>query len=104
VQLEDLTVPGGTWVFVSVRAANRDEGMFDNADDYRLGRPRARALMFGGGPYNCLGQSLARLEITETLRAVMARFPKIRMRGSWQTKSSNAVTEVASLRVALNPA
>jgi cytochrome P450 len=104
VQLEDLTIAGGSWVFVSVRAANRDEGMFEHAEEYRLGRPRARALMFGGGPYNCLGQSLARLEISETLRAVMARFAKIHMRGTWQTKMSNAVTEVATLRVTMEPA
>jgi cytochrome P450 len=101
VQLEDVTITGGSWVFVSVRAANRDEGMFEHAEEYQLGRPRARALMFGGGPYNCLGQSLARLEITETLRAVMARFAKVRMRGTWQTRMSNAVTEVATLRVAM---
>jgi cytochrome P450 len=101
LQLEDLTIPADSWVFVSVRAANRDESMFENANEYRLGRPRARALMFGGGPYNCLGQSLARLEISETLRAVMARFPNIRMRGGWNTKASNAVTEIATLRVAM---
>jgi cytochrome P450 len=103
-QLEDQTIPAGAWVFVSVRAANRDAGMFERAEEYVLGRPRSRALMFGGGPYNCLGQSLARLEITETLRAVMARFPDIHIRGKWQTRVTNAVTEVAALRVAMVPA
>ena len=102
-QLEDRTIPAGSWVFVSVRAANRDESMFERAEEYVLGRPRSRALMFGGGPYNCLGQSLARLEITETLRAVMARFPDIHLRGEWKAKTTNAVTEVAALRVATVP-
>jgi cytochrome P450 len=101
--LDDLVIPGGSWVFVSVRAANRDGTMFDRADEYLLGRPRFRALMFGGGPYNCLGQSLARLEVSETIRAVMARFPKLQMRGNWETSISNAVTEVSRLRVDLAP-
>lgn len=101
LEFEDTTIPGDSWVFVSIRSANRDETMFEAAADFRLGRPRARALMFGGGPYNCLGQSLARLEINETLRAVMARFPDIRMLGEWTMKSSNAVSEVSRLRVAL---
>jgi cytochrome P450 len=101
--LDDLVIPGGSWVFVSVRAANRDGTMFDRADEYLLGRPRFRALMFGGGPYNCLGQSLARLEVSETIRAVMARFPKLQMRGDWETSISNAVTEVSRLRVDLAP-
>ena len=104
VEFEDITIPGDSWVYVSIRSANRDDKMFEDADDFRLGRPRARALMFGGGPYNCLGQSLARLEISETLRAVMARCPDIRMLGEWTRKSSNAVTEVSQLRVALTPA
>jgi cytochrome P450 len=101
VVLEDQLIPAGCWVYVSIRAANRDATMFDRPDEFLLDRPRSRTLMFGGGPYNCLGQTLARLEINETIQAVMTRFPKIQMHGLWGTHVSNAVTEVANLRVGL---
>jgi cytochrome P450 len=101
VQLEGVTIPAGSWVYVSIRSANRDESAYENADEFSLQRPRTRSIMFGGGPYNCLGQSLARLEISETIHAVMARFPKLRMRGQWQTHESNAVTEVSHFQVEL---
>ena len=57
--------------------------------------------MFGGGPYNCLGQTLARLEVSETIRAIMNCFPNIRMLGEWTTFDTNAVSETSSLRVCL---
>jgi cytochrome P450 len=101
VDYEDITIPADSWVFVSVRSAGRDETMFDDADSFRFGRPPSRALMFGNGPYNCLGQTLARLEIGEALRAIVARFPNIRMLGDWSTFDTNAVSETSHLRVSL---
>ena len=98
---EDVMIPADSWVYVSVRSAGRDEEKFEDADAFRLGRPASRALMFGNGPYNCLGQTLARLEIGEVLRAVMSRFPGIRMVGEWRTFDTNAVSETAHLRVSL---
>lgn len=101
VPFEDIVIPADSWVFVSTRSAGRDEEVFEDPDSFRLGRPPARAMMFGNGPYNCLGQTLARLEINETLKAVLERFPKIRMLGEWSTFDTNAVSETASLRVSL---
>lgn len=37
--------------------------------------------MFGRGPYSCLGQWLARMEVQETLRAMLERFPVVRLAG-----------------------
>jgi cytochrome P450 len=101
VHFEDVTIPRDSWVFVSVRSANRDELAFPAGDEFRLDRPTSRALMFGNGPYNCLGQTLARLELNESIRAVMKRFPGIRMQGEWRVHDSNAVSETAHLRVSL---
>ena len=58
--------------------------------------------MFGAGPYNCLGQTLARLEITELMKALLERFPEIRMLDDWRVRDSNAVSEVSRLRVSLS--
>jgi cytochrome P450 len=100
-ELEDVAVPAGSWVFVSVRSANRDETMFDDPDAFRFDRRIGRALQFGAGPYNCLGQTLARLELHEVLGAVRERFPDIKLAGDWSRHDSNAVTETARLHVTL---
>jgi len=101
VHYEDILIPADSWVYVSVRSAGRDADRFEDPDTFRLGRPAAKALMFGNGPYNCLGQTLARLEIGEVVRAVLARYPNIRLLDEWRTFDTNAVSETAHLRVSL---
>ncbi len=101
VELEDIVIPADSWVFVSTRSAGRDEEAFEDPESFRLDRPATRPLMFGAGPYNCLGQTLARLEITELLKALLERFPGIRLLGDWRVRDTNAVSEVSHLRVAL---
>ena len=102
VELEDIVVPADSWVFVSTRSAGRDAEEFEDPDSFRLDRPATRPLMFGAGPYNCLGQTLARLEITELMKALLERFPEIRMLDDWRVRDSNAVSEVSRLRVSLS--
>jgi cytochrome P450 len=101
IAYEDIVIPADSWVYVSVRSAGRDEEKFTDPDTFRLDRPASRALMFGNGPYNCLGQTLARLEIGEVTKAVMTRFPNIRLLGEWSSFDTNAVSETAKLRVSL---
>lgn len=98
--IDDLVIPEGTWTFVSVRAGQRDPAFFDDPDAYRLDRPGTRPLMFGAGPYNCLGQNLARMEIEEALDAVAERFPDIALTGPWGRRQANAVSETTTLVVA----
>ena len=57
--------------------------------------------MFGAGPYNCLGQNLARMEIEEALGALAERYPNVRLRDSWKREHANAVSETVSLNVDL---
>ncbi len=99
--LDGVAIPEGTWAFVSTRAGQRDPAAFADPDEYRLDRPGMRPLMFGAGPYNCLGQNLARMEIEEALDAVAERFPDLVLTGGWQRRQANAVSETASLRVRL---
>jgi cytochrome P450/ferredoxin-NADP reductase len=101
VTIDDVTIPEGAWAFVSVRAAQRDPEFFADPDEYRLDRGVTRPLMFGAGPYNCLGQNLARMEIEEALAAVAERYPDLTLTGEWVRKEANAVSETASLLVEL---
>lgn len=99
MELGGLEIPAGAWAFVSARSGQRDPEFFDAPDEYRIDRPAMRPLMFGAGPYNCLGQNLARMEIEETLNAVADHFPGLELIGEWQRRQANAVSETSELVV-----
>lgn len=103
VRIDDVVIPEGSWVFVSARAGQRDPEFFDEPDVFRWDRPATRPLMFGAGPYNCLGQNLARMEIEEALDAVIERYPDLELTGGWKRRSTNAVSETTELVVDLGP-
>jgi cytochrome P450 len=54
--------------------------------------------MFGTGPYSCMGQHLARMEVRALLEAMVERFPRARLTAPMIQEDFNAVTEVAHLR------
>jgi cytochrome P450 len=54
--------------------------------------------MFGNGPYSCLGQHLARLEIQDLLSAMVNRYPDARLTAPWSARDYSAITEVSTLR------
>ncbi|RMB87028.1 cytochrome P450 [Streptomyces shenzhenensis] len=81
VATEDLTLGGqhvsaGDLVTVSLPAANRDD-RFADADVLDLDRrlPPGGHLAFGHGIHQCLGQSLARVELQEALTLLLRRLP-----------------------------
>ncbi|MFH9202404.1 cytochrome P450 [Streptomyces anulatus] len=82
--LEDVEVEGeliraGETVTVSVQAANRDPRRFPDPDRLDIRRRATGHLSFGHGPHQCLGQQLARVELTVALPALFARFPALRL-------------------------
>ncbi|CAM5654403.1 Cytochrome P450 OS=Streptomyces rimosus subsp. rimosus (strain ATCC / DSM 40260 / JCM 4667 / NRRL 2234) OX=1265868 GN=SRIM_034175 PE=3 SV=1 [Streptomyces rimosus subsp. rimosus] len=80
---EPLTLGGaeiaaGDVVLVSPGAANRDPARFPDPDTVTPGRS-AGHLSFGHGPHHCLGAPLARLEARIAFRALLTRFPGLRL-------------------------
>lgn len=81
VVLGDVAVPAGTVVVLATRAAARQPGQFERADDFRPERwlaatPQAYAqkppMPFGAGPRVCPGRNLAVTEI-KSVAAMLAR-------------------------------
>jgi cytochrome P450 len=101
LDVDGIAVPEGGAVFVSVRAGQRDPRVFPDPDAYVLDREPSTPLMFGSGPYSCLGAGLARMEIHALLQALVERFPGARLTAPWTWRDFDAVTEVTSLRGAL---
>jgi cytochrome P450 len=73
------TVPRGAVVLAVIGSANRDEARFPDPDVLDLARDPNPHLAFGSGPHFCLGAALARLEAGIALRALFARFPRLRL-------------------------
>jgi cytochrome P450 len=97
----EVPVPGDSWVFVSVRSANLDPDQFPEPQAFRLDRGTKRALQFGGGPYSCLGQVMARTEAHEVVAALVEKFPAARLASAWSRKVTNAVSETQGLHARL---
>jgi cytochrome P450 len=73
VALHGHTVEPGQIVVCWIGSANRDDEVFEHADQFDVGRGDNRHIAFGFGPHYCLGANLARLETQVTLRVLLQR-------------------------------
>jgi cytochrome P450 len=80
---EDTEVQGqpiarGDYVVVAVQSANRDPALHADADRLDITRKPGPHLGFGHGAHACVGQQIARMELTTVLRSVATRVPSLR--------------------------
>jgi cytochrome P450 len=74
VEVHGVTIPAGATINVRYASANRDERMWDQADEIDLDRRNAKQhLGFGVGTHYCLGAPLARRELFLGFRALLDR-------------------------------
>ena len=78
MEVDGVKIPAGAVVHLSQLSANRDPVMFEDPDKFDIFRPRKRNMAFGYGPHVCVGQHLARIEMTHALNAVLDRMDNIR--------------------------
>jgi cytochrome P450 len=72
--LAGVRVPAGARLVAVFAAANRDDAVFDEPDEFRPDRERLRDhLAFGKGIHYCLGANLARLEARVALEELAAQ-------------------------------
>jgi cytochrome P450 len=84
--LYDTTIPEGDVLLLLPGSAHRDERVFDDPDDYVIGRDiGSKLLSFGSGAHFCLGAHLARMEARVALTELFKR-----IRG-YQVDEANAV-------------
>lgn len=73
------TLKRGDLVLASLSSANRDEAIFENADQFNITRKHNPHVAFGFGIHFCLGAPLARLEGRIALEKLLTAFPDIRL-------------------------
>ena len=79
VVLDGVAIPAGAKIDAVIGSANRDPARYANPDDFDIGRKAKRHMAFAYGPHVCIGQHLARLELTRALNALLDRFPTLRL-------------------------
>jgi cytochrome P450 len=78
-ELGGVRIPAGSIVHVMAGSANRDPAKFDDPDRFDMQRANAnRHLAFSGGPHICIGQHLARVEMTRAVNAILDRLKNLR--------------------------
>lgn len=78
-ELGGVAIPQGAILEVVAGAANRDPAVWDEPDRFNIHRQRAAHWSFSRGPHICVGQHLARVEMTRALHAILDHLPNLRL-------------------------
>ncbi|WP_185267647.1 cytochrome P450 [Halopseudomonas xiamenensis] len=79
VEIGGVMVPKGSMVQCMVISANRDEEAFDDPDVFDIDRKSRPSLGFGFGPHMCIGQFVAKVELTCAINGILDLFPNLRL-------------------------
>lgn len=79
VDVAGVRVPRGAEVALQLAAANRDPEEFTGPDTLDLGRDPNPHIGFGAGIHFCLGAPLARIELAESMGALLRGAPGLRL-------------------------
>lgn len=79
VELEGVRIPKGAILELCLASANRDPSHWTDPDDFDVHRPLRSNMAFILGPHVCLGQHVARAEMTVALNTILDRLPNVRI-------------------------
>jgi cytochrome P450 len=103
-EIGGVSIPSGARVLVMYASANRDEREWDNPAVFDIRRDAGRQIGFGQGAHACAGQSLARLETTAMLSALLERVDRLEVTGSPTWAINNIIRRHERLPLKLIPA
>jgi cytochrome P450 len=103
-EISGVTIRSGARVLVMYASANRDEREWENPEVFDIRRDAGRQIGFGQGAHACAGQSLARLETTAMLNALLQRVDRIEVTSSPTWAINNVIHRHERLPLKLIPA
>ena len=80
VQLGGTEIPAKTIALMIVAAANRDPAQFEDPEKFDIARNPNDHVALGEGIHFCIGAPLARMEARIAFEAMLARFPRLRLK------------------------
>ena len=101
-QLAGAEIPEGAIVVPLFASANRDESVFDRADEFVIDRNPNPHLAFGYGIHNCLGAHLARLEGRIAVASMVSTLDRIRISDTADRTQFNRLGGPATLPVTIS--
>lgn len=96
-----VSFPAGTVLMISTFTGNRDPATYERPLDLDLGadRGKSKPMTFGAGIHNCLGASLARVELQEALAYLAPRMCELALDGEPAYESVAGVYGLGSLPI-----
>jgi cytochrome P450 len=84
VTIDDYLIPAGTRCGLMFAAANRDPRFWEKPEAYRADRDVKHGLGWGYGVHACVGRTLAQMEATALLGAIVASVEGIEIAGDYE--------------------
>jgi len=81
LEIDGISIPANSKLFLSLASANRDEAVFENADVIIPNRNPNNHLAFSGGVHYCLGAGIARLELRRCLKPMAQLLKEYKIAG-----------------------
>lgn len=95
----------GEKMLLMFEGANFDESVFGDPENFRIDRNPNSHLAFGFGTHFCLGNQLARLELSTMVRKVLERLPDLRLadENALPLRPANFVSGLEEMPVVFTP-
>jgi len=88
IEIHDRIIGKGEAIGLAWASGNRDEDVFGDPFTFRSDRKPNRLLSFGAGPHACVGQQLARLQMTILFEELFRRIERIELAGEVKNMAS----------------
>ena len=100
-EVSGVVIEEGTKILCVLGSANTDPEVWENPYQYDVTRRTIGHLALGVGVHNCVGQTLARAEITALASSLTGLVKIIRPKGIAAWKPNNAMRSLESLPITL---
>lgn len=98
-EIGGVLVKEGQKIAALLGSANRDEEIFQNADQLDLTRSPNPHIGFGAGIHFCIGAPLARMEMTTALPQLVKKYPNLKLDGEPVRRPTFVLRGYESVRV-----